>query len=632
LKLSQFVTTITALILFTGCQQSYQNSVSPSRGMNPDKIDQTAVTDSQKPSVLSDTTGLSDDPEESRPDSAFAGESTNGPTGDPDLSGLPMSSDTAAVDVPVSETASAETETEISGGASASEQTKIDQALEFCNLAQEMWEAGRLEEALSHLDNAYSFIIEIDPDQSLEYTQQKDDVRFLISKRILEIYASRQVVVPGSHDEIPITMNDHVKKEIKRLTGPEKNFFIRSLERSSRYRPYIVAQLRAAGLPEELSWLPLIESGFKLRALSSARALGLWQFIPSTGYKFGLTRNYYIDERMDPEKSTRAAIAYLKELHNLFGDWTTVLAAYNCGEGRVLRIIRRQKINYLDNFWDLYQNLPRETARYVPRFLATLHIIQNLDTYAIHTQNPLSPIPYKTFEIQKQIRLADIAREISIGADILKTLNPELRYGLLPPENYKLKIPQEKADQFLASLEKIKTTYSPPQLFVHHKIRRGETLSSIAHRYKTSVAAISRANNINRAHRIIAGKVIKIPGSGSGTQVAKTARVSSNKNPVTYKVRKGDSLWLIARKFSTTTKQIMAANRLTSSTLHAGQVLTIQAAQTAPAGSRGVYQVKSGDNPFLIAKKHKMSLNRLLALNRLSKNSRIFPGQKLIVE
>jgi membrane-bound lytic murein transglycosylase D len=633
LKFTKLVTIITALFLFTGCQQAYQSSVTPSRGVPPDNTDQTTLTDRtdhQEPGVLPDTTIIKDGAG-GIADNDDTGRATSRVTTDPDPSGLQISSDTAAAAPEVSETVPEEAETGVSG-ASASEQAKIDQALEFCNLAQEMWEAGRLEEALSHLDNAYSFIMEIDSEQSLDYTQQKDDVRFLISKRILEIYASRQVVVPGSHDEIPITMNDHVKNEIKRLTGPEKNFFIRSLERSSRYRPYIVSQLRAAGLPEELSWLPLIESGFNLRALSPARALGLWQFIPSTGYKFGLTRNYYIDERMDPEKSTRAAIAYLTELHNLFGDWTTVLAAYNCGEGRVLRIIRRQKINYLDNFWDLYQNLPRETARYVPRFLATLHIIQNLDTYAIHTSTPLRPIPYKTFEIQKQLRLADIAREINVGADILKTLNPELRYGLLPPENYKLKIPEAKTDQFLAALEKIKTTYSPPQLFVRHKIRRGETLSSIAKRYKTSVAAIARANNISRAHRIIAGKVIKIPGSGSGAQAAKTARVSTNKNPVTYKVRKGDSLWLIARNFSTTTKQIMANNGLTSSTLHAGQVLTINPVQTVPAASRSVYQVKSGDNPFLIAKKHKMSLHRLLALNRLGKNSRIFPGQKLIVE
>ena len=116
-----------------------------------------------------------------------------------------------------------------------------------------------------------------------------------------------------------------------------------------------------------------MESGFKIQAYSRARALGLWQFIPSTGYKFGLSRDEWVDERMDVEKSTQAAIAYLKELHGMFGDWLTVLAAYNCGEGRVLRVISRQHINYFDRFWDLYNQLPRETARYVPR-LSLIHI------------------------------------------------------------------------------------------------------------------------------------------------------------------------------------------------------------------------------------------------------------------
>jgi len=633
LRYIKFFTAITLLVIVTGCQQSYHSSVTPSRGMDPEKTDEAAsqrITVSHSPGELPHT-------KQKAAEKALSSPSPSAKASDGNTSRPQESVKTAAVDTGRYEAGAEENHTDLSADpdaadAGTAEQIKIDQALELCNLAQEMWEAGRLEEALSHLDEAYAVILDINPEQSLDFTQQKDDVRFLISKRILEIYASRQVVVPGSHDEIPIIMNTHVKKEIKRLTGREKDFFIRSLERSSRYRPYIVAQLKAAGLPEELSWLPLIESGFKLRALSPARALGLWQFIPSTGYKFGLTRNYYIDERMDPKKSTRAAIAYLKELHNLFGDWTTVLAAYNCGEGRVLRIIRRQKINYLDNFWDLYQNLPRETARYVPRFLATLHIIQNLDTYAIQTQNPLHPIPYKTFEIQKQIRLADIAKEIQVSTDVLKTLNPELRYSLLPPETYQLRIPENKAEAFLASLDKINTTYAPPELFVYHKIRRGETLSSIAKRYRTSVSAISRANNIGRTHRIYAGKVLKIPGSGSGTQVAKTTQSAKSGTPVKYKVRKGDSLWLIARKFSTTTKNIMAGNKLTSTTLYAGQILTITPYQKSGAKATGVYRVKSGDNPFMIAKKHNMSLHRLLALNRLNKNTRIYPGQKLLVE
>ncbi|WP_022664620.1 lytic transglycosylase [Desulfospira joergensenii] len=510
------------------------------------------------------------------------------------------------------------------------DQEKIDQALDLCNHAQKMWEQGKLEEAISNLDNAYYLILELDSEVSPELYQQKEDIRFLISKRILEIYASRQIVATGPHDEIPVTMNSHVQREIKRLTGPERKYFIRALERSSRYRPLIVQELKKSGLPEEISWLPLIESGFKLRALSSARALGLWQFIPSTGYKFGLTRNYYIDERMDPEKATRAAITYLKELHNLFGDWTTALAAYNCGEGRVLRIIRGQKINYLDNFWDLYQNLPRETARYVPRFLATVHIVNNLEKYNISIDNPLSPIPYKSVEINKQLRLKDVARGSGVKLSTLKELNPELRYSLLPPETYALRIPEDKAAQFMAKLDTIKSTYSPPPVFVYHRVRRGDTLSGLARRYKTSVRAISLANNIGRTHTIVAGKVLKIPNrrrAGAVPAALTTAK------PATYTVKRGDNLWIIARKFSTNTKQLMAANNLTNTNLRIGQTLLIHSkSQSIARQGSGTYRVKSGDSPFLIAKRHHMSLNRLLALNRLDKWSKIYPGQKLIIE
>ena len=511
-------------------------------------------------------------------------------------------------------------------------QEKIDQALELCNYAQQMWETGKLDEALSNLDSAYFSILEIDSEISPELTQQKEDIRYLISKRILEIYASRKIAVNGQHNEIPLTLNAHVEKEIKRLTGPERKFFIRSLERSYRYRPFIVAELRKAGLPEEISWLPLIESGYKLRALSPARALGLWQFIPSTGYKFGLNRNYYIDERMDPKKATLAAISYLKELHNLFGDWTTALAAYNCGETRVLRTIRRQRINYLDNFWDLYQNLPRETARYVPRFLATLHIINDLDKYNIKVNAPLAPIEYQTVEINKQVRLKDIAKEIGVKTSLLKELNAELRYSLLPPEPYKLKIPKEKAGLFLSKIDTIKATYSPPPMYVFHRVRKGETVSGIAKKYRTTIRSISLVNNI-KSNRIYAGKVLKIP-SKSNRPVQ--ASVAANKIPagktISYKVKRGDSLWNIARKFNTTTKKIMSANNLSNTRLSVGQTLLISGDKSLAKKGRSTYRVRSGDSPFTIAKKHRMSLNRLLALNQLSKRSKIFPGQKLIVE
>ena len=239
-------------------------------------------------------------------------------------------------------------------------QERLDSALDFCQASNDFWEQGDLENAIDALDEAYSLILKVNRGDNPELLRQKEDLRFTISKRIIQVYSSRFTVANGYHKAIPLVMNKYVENQLNLFKGRERPFFIDSYRRSGKYRPFIVQSLKEAGLPEELSWLPLIESGFKVRALSRARALGLWQFIASTGYKYGLKRNKWIDERMDPEKATEAAIAYLRELHLIFGDWTIVLAAYNSGEWAVLKRIKTQRINYLDNFWDLYRKLPRD--------------------------------------------------------------------------------------------------------------------------------------------------------------------------------------------------------------------------------------------------------------------------------
>jgi len=391
-----------------------------------------------------------------------------------------------------------------------SDQARLYDAIDFCQKSQELWKQGRLEKAKRCLDQAYQSILDIELSEDPEMIQQIDDLRFLIARRILEIYASRFNGVKGNHDEIPLVMNDHVRTEIKRFQGKERDFFLEAHTRSGRYRPLILGKLEEAGLPQELSWLPLIESGFKVRALSRSRALGLWQFIPSTGYKFGLQRNQWIDERMDVEKSTDAAIAYLEELHKIFGDWTTVLAAYNCGENAVLRAIRKQRINYLDDFWDLYARLPRETARYVPRYLAVLHIIREPQLYGFELNGPVSPYAYEEVEVAKPVRLKDVARAIKISEDVLVELNPELRHKATP-KGYMLKVPPEKTDLLQAHLAKIPKYVPPKRQYVYHRVRRGETLSHIARKYRTSVRAIANANGIVQKDMIRTGQKLKIP-------------------------------------------------------------------------------------------------------------------------
>jgi membrane-bound lytic murein transglycosylase D len=513
-------------------------------------------------------------------------------------------------------------------------ETLLDEALDLCQVSQDFWQNGELENALDALDQAYALILNADTSDHTKLIQQKEDLRFMISKRILEIYASRNIVVNGSHNEIPRVMNKHVQTEIDRFTiGAERIFFIESYRRSGRYRQHIVAALEEAGLPEELSWLPLIESGFKVRALSRSRALGLWQFIPSTGYKFGLKRDKLIDERMDPIKSTLAAIDYLKELHAIFGDWTTVLAAYNCGEGRVLNVIRSQNVNYLDNFWDLYERLPRETARYVPRFLATLHILDHPEKYGMNLSDLDIPQQYETVTIEKQVHLKDVARSIAVEETALSELNPELRYKISPEGSYPLKVPPYKSSILLTQLDQIPVSTPPQRAYVYHRVRSGQTLSLIAKRYRTSVSMIMRANNLRRSNYIVAGRLLKIPQRGYRYHPPKVP-LPKYGSRVVHVVKKGDSLWTIAKQFGTTTKNIQELNHLRTTDLQKGQKLTIFAGKQPPPQIEGLgtYQVKSGDSPFLIAKRHKMNLKRFLYLNQLWPNDTIYPGQTVYIE
>jgi len=452
-------------------------------------------------------------------------------------------------------------------------QRLLDSAIDFYEIAKAFWERGDLESALTALDESYALILDVNQDADQTLLQQKEDLRFTIAKRIMEVYASRFSVVTGNQNAIPMMMNKHVEKAIKSFTGGEGKFFINSYVQSGKYRPAIVEALREEGLPEELSWLPLIESGFRTRALSRARALGMWQFIASTGYKFGLERNAWIDERMDPEKSTKAAIAYLKELHGIFGDWTTALAAYNCGEGTILRVIKRQKIRYLDNFWDLYTYLPRETASYVPRFMAVLHIINDPERYGITLPPMDKPLPVDKVMVEKQVSLKNVAKTIGCSYDEMKALNPELRRDVTPTTPYQLRVPSEKKEVLLAKLPAIPTWVAPTPSYVVHRVRRGESLSVIASRYGTSVRAIMSMNGLKKSSYIKQGWKLKIPTSKRGYSNVQTAHLNGDAS--TYVVRKGDSLWKIAHRFGTTTKALQSINQLPSTRLDVGQILAI---------------------------------------------------------
>jgi len=481
-----------------------------------------------------------------------------------------------------------------------SDQEMLDAALESCETAKYFWERGELDNALNALDQAYSLILKVSPEDDPEILQQREDLRFTISKRIIEVYTSRFTVANGYEKPIPLVVNTHVERALKLYQGRDRKFFFDAYRRSGRYRPAIVRALKDAGLPEELSWLPLIESGFKIRAFSKARALGLWQFIASTGYKFGLVRDQWVDERMDFMKSTHAAIAYLKELHQIFGDWATVLAAYNCGEGRVLRVIRTQSINYLDNFWDLYARLPLETVFYVPKFMAVLHILNDPETYGFDLP-PLEEEPEaEEVLVDKPVHLKTVAKHLGVPYGGLQDLNPALRRSCTPNRPYALRVPTGKGEVLVATLEDMPAYQPSVPAYVMHKVRKGECLSLIARRYRTSVRAIMALNGLKRSSYIKAGWRLKVPARRtyashrSQDSAALVHKVQGK--TIEYVVRKGDSLWRIANRFATTTGAIQSLNRLRGTSIYIGQTLLVphEESDLTAVGTKAYPDMKRG--------------------------------------
>ena len=469
------------------------------------------------------------------------------------------------------------------------EQDIMEKALELLNNSQEFWVNGDVEDALEALDQAYAILLDTNGDTDM--ARQKDDLRLLISKKILAIYTSRQSITSGRRSEIPNVMNAEVEREIHSFQTVERDFFIQAYQRSAFFRPVVVTALRKAGLPEELSWLPLVESGFKIRALSSARALGLWQFIPSTGYKYGLNRDDWVDERMDVEKSTQAAISYMKDLHDMFGDWLTVLAGYNCGEGRVLRIISGQHINYLDRFWDLYKQLPNETARYVPRFLATLHIIKDpkkygMDLEVLQAERQPGYI-YANVKTSKTMNLQDIASRLDVSEDHLSILNAELRLKKTPDQDYSLKIPPESVDRFAQVIDEVPLAEKPRPaesrrtMTVRHKVKAGDTIASLSNRYRTTPSAIRKQNRLLAKSNLKVGQTLIVAVSDSRTlktsdkkRISTDVEMSGSGNATSsYKVKKGDTIFSLAKRFDTNVEDLRKINNIKGSTLKIDQNL-----------------------------------------------------------
>ena len=417
--------------------------------------------------------------------------------------------------------------------------------------------------------------------------------------------------------------NEFVESWIRYFDGRGFTVMQKWLGRSTRYIPMMKQVLRDEGMPEDLIYLSMIESGFNPKAASRAKAVGPWQFIKSTGQRYGLKVNYWLDERRDYRKSTYAAAQYLKELHQIFGSWYLAAAAYNAGEGKVLTAVRKDRTR---NFWELARkkkNFRAETRNYVPKIIAAALVSKNPEKHGFTNVAYENPLSWETITVPSGVDLRSVAQIIGEDLEHMQLLNSELRRGITPPgENgYELRVPPGKKETLAANLDKLQAKKIGN--FVEHTVRRGDTLSSIARRYGTDVTALQELNQLTgrRSHLKIGRELVVPVGSRdaddspssrrrksrrarasetaaapAGKAAQPSAKPSSEStlvasakpgtpapgilataaNPGSYTVQPGDTLWSIAKKYGTTIQELKRRNNLRSpKSMRAGVVIQI---------------------------------------------------------
>lgn len=429
-----------------------------------------------------------------------------------------------------------------------------------------------------------------------------------------------------------ITLNPRIEQQ--RLWFVSNPSFVEKVgERSSPYIHFIVERLEARNMPMELALLPMIESAYNPLAYSHAHAVGLWQFIPSTGRNFNLRQTNWYDGRRDVMASTDAAITYLSYLNNMFnGDWLLALAAYNAGEGRVSRAIERnQKLGLPTDYWNL--SLPSETQNYVPKLLALSQVVMAPEAYGVSLA-PIANEPYfEKVPFKQRMDLARVANMADLDEDELYLLNPAFKKGITIDGPQHLLVPADKAELLTANLALMK----PKELvdWQEYRVRPGDSLHSIAGRHQLTVATIKDINRLT-SNNLRVGQVLSIPAEAN-SRIRETlpARASAGSSlPVTrtYRVKSGDNLWQIAKNHKVAVKDIQRWNRLSGNSLRVGQVLTLQAGSTTSTASRSdnatYYKVRQGDSLYLIAKRFKVPMKSLQSWNPRAGKA-LKPGQTL---
>jgi membrane-bound lytic murein transglycosylase D len=374
-----------------------------------------------------------------------------------------------------------------------------------------------------------------------------------------------------SHD-LPLTVNDEVLSFLNFFQTPRGRAIVETgLRRAGRYREMIARVLGEEGVPQDLIYLAQAESAFQPTALSRAGARGMWQFVAYRGQEYGLRHTWWLDERQDPEKATRAAAQHLRDLYKMFGDWYLAMAAYNCGPGNVQKGIERT--GYAD-FWELYRRnaLPRETKNYVPIILALTLIAKDALHYGIQAE-PESPVSTDVVKPGRAIDLRLVAETIDMDVETLRALNPSLLRLATPDDPaFMLRLPLGTAEKFSAEIADI-----PPDKWVswrRHRVATGETLTSIAKKYRVTPKAIADANNLEHATALNTGEKLIIPAIQPATE--------NKRRMVSYRVRKGDTLGGIADRFSVESEDVRKWNRLKTNKVSRGMVLRIYTQEGAP--------------------------------------------------
>lgn len=418
-----------------------------------------------------------------------------------------------------------------------------------------------------------------------------------------------------SRYDFPITVNSRVEAWMDYFTGRGRHHMERYLARSSRYIPLMKETLKKEGLPQDLVYLALIESGFNLRAKSRTRAVGPWQFMKPTGKRYGLRVDAWVDERRDFVRSTEAASRYLKDLYLMFESWYLAASAYNAGEFKILRGINTLHTN---NYWRICETsfLRRETKDYVPKLIAAAIIAKNPEKYGFDDVEYEEPLKFDSVTVEFPLSLTEVARLIDVPTETMEDLNPELMRNVIPEDAtpYALRIPVGKRVLVERALTDIRSKLAATEKVRQHVVKNGETLRSVSQRYRVSVRTLANANNMSVREKLTPGLALIIPSAAerlvpaaiaSRAEEAPRAKVrhasvstreetASGGKFVTHVVREGESLWSISEKYDVTVRAIFRWNNLRKSRIFPGKRLRIQVAGSDEQSARRISRRGAG--------------------------------------